>query len=342
MENQKLILGFKDKDTEYSFENKVFVVEDKILYENISKPNIKNQNSLMVIKSLNDTLICDVIQIKINVAETGHFLASFDKEKFSEEQRSELLKEFETLKSDETPTIDSQLKKIQELLGFLGKYAPIYCTFANTGSIKIEQASLDEIKLNFPLLVLVQPKKKFSIKIGKTKEPKKEGNVVQEEGYEKPKKAKEKKVVSYEPFDLFDIDYLFIFIFSLLGSFAITAAIFELINKKGIAAFLIVLGVVFVITLVVAVYASVYKKNKLRNPWLRYYLVIFVVLGVVAGIVSSYFICKGVLKTEIENFDYKKMLIFAIPISSVSMLCTIEASRLVNLIMKMRQNKKPQ
>ncbi len=340
MEKQKLVLGFKDKENDYSFEDKVFVVNDKTLYGNISKPNIKNQNSLMIIKSMNDISIFDVVQIKINVAETGHFLASFDKETFTEQQRTDLLKEIETLKSDEAPTNESQLKKIQDLLGILSKNAPIYCTFANTGNIKIEPFKLEEIEINFPLLILESPKKKFSIKIGKPRQQKQVQELEKSDVENAPKEKEEKEHINYEPFDLFDIDYFFIFIFSLLGSFAIVASVFELMNKKDVAVFLIILGVVFVITLTIAIYSSVYKKNKLRNPWLRYYLTVFVVLGVAVGVVSSYFICKGVLKTEIENFNYKKMITFAIPISAVSMLCTIEASRLVNLFMKIKQKKK--
>ena len=333
-----MILGFTDKTNEYSFENKVYLVEDKLLVNNLSKTNIKNQNSSMIIKSMNNISIADVVQIKINVAETGHFLASFDKEKFSEEKRNELLENIKTLKSSETPTIESQSKKIQELLGFLTKYEPIYCTFSNSDSIKIEQATLEENELTFPLLVLLQPKKKFSVKIGKQKEPK----INKEENLTKTKKVKEKATVNYEPFELFDIDYLFIFIFSLLGSFSITAAVFELMNKKNVAIFLIILGVVFFITLTFAIYSCIYKKNKLRNPWLRYYLVIFVVIGIAAGIVSSFFVCRGILKTEIENFDYKRMMAFAIPISAVSMLSAIELSRVAKLFMKLRQDKKSQ
>ena len=334
MENQKLVLGFNDKETEFSFENRVFLIEDKTLLENLSKPNIKNQNSSMIIKSLNDTHISDVIQIKINVSETGHFLASFNKENLDEEKRIELLKNIGTLKSDETPTVDSQFKKIQDLLGILTQSEPIYVTFANTGDIKIDQSELEKIEVGFPLLVLEQPKKKFSIKIGK-----KEDKPTKEKPAKQPKENKE---VNYEPFELFDIDYLFAFIFALLGAFAITASVFELMNKEGIAAFLIVLAVVFTITLVIAVHSTVYKKAKVRNPWLRYYLAIFILLGIAGGIVAGYFICKGVLKTEIENFNYKRMMLFSIPISIVALLSSIESCRLVNLIVKLRQNKKTQ
>ena len=343
MENETLVLGFKGKETEFSFENKVFLIQEKVLLQNLSKPNIKNQNSEMVIKSLDDTHIADVIQIKINVSNTGYFLANFSKDSLLEDKREELLKEIATLKSDEVPTNESQLKKIRELLGILGKFSPIYVSFSNNGSIKIDQCDLEQFEVSFPLLVLEQPKKKFSIKIGETKKVEKEPKpekIKKTKTQKEPKASKEKVVITYEPFELFDIDYLFIFIFSLLGSFAITAAVFELMNKEGIAAFLIVLGVVFTITLVIAVHSTVYKKGQLKNPWLRYYLLIFIVLGIAAGIVSSYFTCKGILKTKIENFDYKKMLLISIPISAVVLLSSVESCRLANLIYKIRQKKK--
>ena len=326
MEKQNLVLGFKDQEASFTFENKVSLVQDKKLNENLSKPNIKNQDSSLLIKSMNDTHISDVIQIKVNVAETGHFLVSFNKETLTEELRNKLLEEIGSLKSNETPTLETQNKKIKDLLDILSKYEPIYASFANAGDIKIELSALEEMSVSFPVLVLEQPVKKL-IKIGKTR---------------KEKVTKDKPEVHYEPFALFDVDYVFAFIFSLLGAFAITASVFELMNKEGIAAFLIVLGIVFAITLVIAVHSTVYKKTEVRNPWLRYYLVIFILLGIAGGIVAGYFICKGVLKTEIEDFDYKKMMAFAIPISIVAMLSSVESCRLVNLIFKLRQKKKSQ
>ena len=329
MEKQNLVLGFREQEDNFTFENKVFLVQDKKLIENLSRPNIKNQDSSLVIKSLNDTHIADVIQIKVNIADTGHFLVSFNKETLTEELRNKLLEEIGTLKSSETPTLETQTKKIENLLDILSKYEPIYASFANTGDIKIELSLLETIAVSFPVLVLEQPQKKL-IKIGK---PKKE---------KQAKEKKDKPEVQYEPFPLFDVDYLFALIFSLLGAFAITASVFELMNKEGIAAFLIVLGVVFTITLVIAVHSTVYKKTVVRNPWLRYYLAIFILVGIAGGIVTGYFICKGVLKTEIENFDYKKMLMFAIPISVVALLSSIESCRLANLVFKLIQNKKSQ
>ena len=88
MEKQNLVLGFKEQEDNFTFENKIFLVQDKKLIENLSRPNIKNQDSSLVIKSLNDTHIADVIQIKVNIADTGHFLVSFKKETLTEELRN--------------------------------------------------------------------------------------------------------------------------------------------------------------------------------------------------------------------------------------------------------------
>ena len=331
MGKQIFVLKFKDQDNSFSFEDKVSLVEDKKLIENLSRPNIKNQDSSLQIESLGGLHISDVIQIKINVADTGYFLASFNKDGFDEEKRKNVLEEIGKLKSNETPTLESQTKKIQELLGILNNYEPIYVVFSNNGDIKVETSNLSDTELKFPLLVLAQPAKKRMLNFGVKKE-----KPVNE------KHPKEKKKVEYQPFPLFDVDYLFVFIFSLLGSFSVVASVFELMNKEGISAFLIVLGVVFAITLVIAVHSTVYKKGIVKNPFLRYYLGIFIILGIASGVVAGFFICKGVLKTEIENFDYKKMMLISVPIAVAAMLSSLSSCRLFNIFVKKRLNKKSQ
>ena len=336
MENGNLILKFKDQEQEYSFENKVNIIEDKKLLQNLSRPNIKNQDSSLVIKSLNDTHISDVIQIKINVAETGSFLASFNKELLTDELRTNLLEQIGKLKNSDAPSKENSLKKVQDLLGILNSFAPIYATFSNTGDIKIENEELSNIELSFPLLVLNQPERKMIFKIGKQ-------NKDNPEPAEKPKtEKKEKEHKEYSPFPLFDSDYFFVLFFAFLGAFAITASVFELMNKEGIAAFLIILSVALTITLVIAITSIIYKKGELKNPWLRYYLGIFVLVGIILGVVGSFFICKFVLKTKIENFNYNKMILISSLISA-ALLLSLSLSRLVNIIFKkIRENKKPQ
>ena len=336
MENPKLILQFKGQDQEYSYENAVFLVEDKKLIQILSKPNIKNQDSNLIIKSLNDTHISDVIQIKINIADTGFVLASFGKESFTDESRTQLLEEIGKLKNSEAPTKENSLKKIKDLLGILNNFSPIYAVFSNSGDIKISLEDTSGIALVFPFLFLAQPERKMIFKVNKTKEkedkPKKE----------KPQKEKpQKEQKEYQAFPLLDSDYFFVLFFALLAAFSITASVFELMNKEGIAAFLIVLASILAITLVISVTSVVYKKGELRNPWLRYYLGAFVLVGAVIGVVGSYFVCKFLLKTEIEDFDYKKMMLISSLISA-ALLTSLALSRLVNLINRLRLKKKPQ
>ena len=326
MENQNLVLAFKNSETEFSFENRAIYVQDKELIENLSKPNIKNKDSALFIKSLNNIHISDVIQIKVNIASTGYLLISFNKDFFDDKKRNELLKDITLHKSNETPTLETQIKKIEDLVNVLNKYAPIYASFANTGSIKLDISNFENLSVVFPLLVLEQPE------VAPTAEQ-------SSESAEKNTRRNEK---GFERFPLFDVDYIFALIFALLGSFAIAAAVFELMNKEGIAAFLIVLGVVFAVTLLLAVHSTVYRKTELRNPWLRYYLGIFILVGIVGGTIAGYIICQRVLKTEIEDFNYKKMLITSVPISVVALLSSIETCRLVNLVAKFIQKKKSQ
>ena len=336
MENQNLVLKFKDLEQEYSFENKVSLIEDKKLLQVLSKPNIKNQDSSLLIKSLNDTHISDVIQIKINISETGFVLASFIKETLTDEARTQLLEEIGKLKNTEAPTKENSLQKTEDLLVILNNFHPIYAVFSNTGDIKLSIDELSEIELFFPLLVLAQPERKMIFKIKETKE---ENNDPKKEKVHREKTQKERK--EYQPFALFDSDYFFVLFFALLAAFSITASVFELMNEEGIAAFLIVLAVILTITLVISVTSVVYKKGELRNPWLRYYLGIFVLVGAIIGVVGSYFVCKFLLKTEIENFDYKKMMLISSLISLV-LLASLSLSRLANLINKLRLKKKPQ
>ena len=326
MEKQLLVLRYKDEETEFSFEDKVTFIQDKRLIADLSKPNIKNQDSSLLIKSLEDTHISDVLQIKVNIPETGYFLTSFNKANLTEEQRNHLLNDIGTIKGNETPTLETQILKIKYLIYVLNKYQPIYAAFINKGDIQIELKTLESFKVEFPLLVLEQPLKKEAAKIGKPKAKK-------DQAEENAEPAK------YEAFAIFDVDYIFALIFSLLGAFAITSSIFELMNKEGIAAFLIVLAAVFAITLVIAIHSTLYKRGKVRNPWLRYYLGIFVLVGIVIGIIAGYYICKNVLKTEIENFNYKKMIIYSIPISVAALLSSLSSCRLVNLFVRWRMKK---
>ena len=267
---------------------------------------------------MNDTHIADVIQVKINMNETGHFLVSFPKDGLDEAKRKALLEEIGKLKSNAAQTNSTQLKKAKTLVAILNKYKPIYATFINDGQYKVNISKLSLEEFLFPLLVLKKPEKKYIAqpKTSKTKD----------------KSTKTKK--NYQGFPVFAVDYLFVLLFSLLSAFGTITAIFEFWNEKNIGIFLAILAVVFAFILILSVQSTVYKKGKIINPFLRYYLVVFVLLGVAGGIVGGYFVSKLVLKTEIPDFDYKKLIIIASAISLPVCLSALSTSRLANLVVK--------
>jgi hypothetical protein len=185
-------------------------------------------------------------------------------------------------------------------------------------------------ELSIPVLLLPQHKK-----IVLNLKPK---HIFKKPSTQKEKVKREKPV--YTPIELFCMDYFFIFLFSLLGALASVTAIFEIMNKQGIGVFLIILAIAFIVTEAIAMTLTIYNKGKEKNPYLRYYLSIFIVTGVVIGIIAGYFISKSLLKTEIEDFNYSKVILISTLISSISLLSSIGTSIFINkLIIKIRERK---
>lgn len=320
MPNEILKLKFEGKEQEYTFENKVCVVDDKDLISNLKKENIKNEDSTLVISSLNNLQIADVIQFKINLAQTGYFLVNFQKDQITEEKRELILNKIKELKDDSEPTTEKQFEKIKKLLGILGDFNPIYVSFLNKGEILIPIDELLKLEVKYPLLVLKslvnkQPKKITKINIDKSI------NV----GF---------KIRIKIDFDLFRVDYIFCIIFAILGTFGITTGVFEIMNKESLATFLLILATIFIGVLTFCIYSCVYKKGKANSKGLRYYLILFVCVGIALGITIAYFVSKFVLKTKIDNFDFSKWTSLSILISSGVLLLTIPLIRLVNIIYK--------
>ncbi len=318
MKRKNLILKFTDSGKEFLFEDKVFVIEDKKLVDNLEKPSIKNSESKLVIKTLNDTHISDVVQIKINMNETGTFLASFQKDSLSEEKRNELLKEIGGLKSNAVQSNSTQLKKAIKLVSILNKYKPLYVTFINDGQYKVNITKLSSEDLRFPILVLNKPAKKFTIH---------------------PKSKKDNQQKSYSAFSLFEVDYLFVMLFALLGSFGIITAIFEFMNKQNVAIFLTIMAFAFAFVLILSVQSTMYKKGKLINPFLRIYLILFILLGVAGGIAGGYYISKLVFKTEIADFNFTYLIINSSVVALPVMLSSLVTSLLANAVVKKRYQK---
>ena len=321
MENKKLILKFSEEETENIFEDKVTFLDNEKLVKTLEKTNIKNEDSSLIIKSMNDTPIYDVIQIKINMSETGVFLANFDKEKFDEKTREELLQKIGELKDNVEPTKETQINKTKKLIEILNAYNPIYVSFKNSGEIKFEKEEFEKIAVKFPLIFLVHPKKE---RVKKDRKPL--------EYY--LKKIHINIKMPEIKFPLFDYDYLFISLFSLLTSFGVITGIFCIKNKESIAAFILVMAVVLTGVLFYAIYTALYKKCEEKYKGLRYYLIAFIVLGIIVGTIIGSIISKKVIKIKVENLSMKKITWLSILISSVILIVSVPASRLINIIVK--------
>ena len=335
MENEFLIFKLIDKKIEHCFENKVHFVDDKILVNELKKPIIKNRNSSIIIASLENISITDLVQVKINVSNVGYFLVNFPKEKFDEESRKTFIEDVSKLKTSEELTLELQEEKITKLISIICKYNPLFVTFLNNGDVEIKSLTDLSIKLNFPLLVLNEKIKTISLNFNFLKKLfKKKKDETNQKQHNEIKKL--------PPLILFNSDYLFVLIFSFLGTFGITTATFEIMNKESIAIFLSILAVAFVFVLTICMQATIYKNGKERHPYLRYYLMIFIILGIIFGVLIGYIISKNILKTENNDFKYKSMLIVASLLSTVLMLSTVFTSIIANIIiLKIKKNKKP-
>ena len=312
MKKKILCLQFKNSEQKFLFEDKVFIIEDKKLINELEKPAYKNTESELFIKSSNDLHISDVLQVKINLSETGYFLVSFVKDSLNEDRRKDLIEEISSLKSKAVQTNSTQLNKTKRIVEILNKYHPLYATFFNNGIYKVNITKVSQEELKFPILVLEKKEKRAAFHFGF--------------------KKNQSSLDTYSSFPLFDSEYLFILLFALLGSFGICTATFQIMNKQAIAIFLSIIGLTFNVILVVAMTSAIYKKGQQKNPFLRYYLCLFILLGIAIGIVGGYFISKFMFKTEIEDFNYSRFLLISIIVSVVALLSSASTSRLVNLI----------
>ena len=319
MENEKLVLKFEEAENEYTFENKITFLDDQKLIKILEKPNIKNEDSSLIIKSMNSLPIYDVIQIKVNMSETGVFLANFDKEKFDEKTREELLQKIGELKDNVSPTKETQLNKTKKLVEILNSFNPIYVSFKNSGDIKFENADLEEIEVKFPFIFLVKPVKEFAKKERK-----------HTEFHIKKLKIKLPEIT----FPLFQYDYLFIALFAFLSSFGVMLGMFCLKNKESIGPFVLVIAGAIIGVMFYVLYTTLYKKCEEKYKGLRYYLIPFIVVGIVIGTIVASIVSKKVIKIKVQNLNMKKITWLSVLISSVLLIITIPASRLINKLIK--------
>lgn len=341
MKVKDVVFKFEEQNDEFSFKEKINVLEDKKLIKVLGKENIKNEDSSLIILSMNNLPVYDVIQLKINVAETGVFLVNFSKEEFTEEIRKEALHKIGELKDNITPTKETQINKIKRLLIILDKYKPIYATYTSKHDIEIEVEDFNnisnEIRYSFPIILLTNKKKKEHKKIHITipnifKREKKEKVKTKETKVKVEKTQIAKKEIVID-FPLFSFDYLWNAIFALSLGYAVPVAIYEVLNNDLISIVLFVMTAIFIGIGYVSDYSTLYRKGVERFKGLKYWLLLYVLIGAAIGLAVGYVVAKFGLKTNNE-INYSLILYISIPSSIVVSLAGIPASKLINLIIK--------
>ena len=281
MSIKKLVIGKVNKEKSLVFDKQINIIDDLALSKELGTENIKNEDSNLIIKSMSDTQIADVIQIKINLTSVGTFLVNFNKDAFSEDDRKALFNALTALKDKQEPTEKNQFEKASKILEIINKYKPEYVTYQNNGSIKVDAAEIaKKIKWDFPLLILANQPKQPSI-------------------FDKLKNTKlfNKKYIKG--------DYVFTAVFTLLFAFALVASIHEFLTGQNIATFLLIVSIIFT-----GILGYVNYKNSIpeKDKNLKFVLMIYTAIGWVVGVVGGTLISKLLLTTGELTFDLVKVL----------------------------------
>lgn len=293
---KKLIIGTTSEERNFIFDKQVNILDDLALSKELGTENIKNEDSNLMIKSMSDTQIADVIQIKINLTSVGMFLVNFNKDAFSEDERKSLFEALTALKDKQEPTEKTQFEKASKILEIVNKYKPEYVAYQNSGSIKVDASQIaKKIKWEFPLLVLQNEPKKPSI-------------------FDKLKNTKffSKKYIRS--------DYIFTSIFALLLSFALVAAIHEFLTGQNIATFLLIMTVIFTGILGYIDYKNLIPE---KDKKLKFVLMIYTAVGWLIGATAGILVSKLLLTGDDVTFDFIKVLGLGGFISLVVTQCVI-------------------
>jgi len=308
MKTKELILKFEEKDNTYNFADRINKINDQKLVKILSRENVKNSNSTLIIKSMN-LAIFDVIQFKINVSEVGSFLFNFEKGKMDDKIREEILSKISKLHDNVEPSKETQISKIKNLIKIVSEYDEIYCSYVPNGKYKFTfeelSGALNEIDFDFPILVLENNSKDiFDVKNSKL-------------GFRK-----------------FTVDYVFTSVFSILMTFGIMTGIFQIFNKQSIAAFLLVLAFIFFGVLCYSIYSVIYKQNKEVNKKLKYFLLIYTTVGIIAGLAIGFVVCKYALKNEVEGLNLSNVIYISAGVSLAISIASIFVPKLINFVVK--------
>ena len=291
-------------------------LKSKKLYNALKTENFNNTESTLVIKSLNDTKINEVFQLKINIKHIGYFLVNLPLEENAKEKYLPLIEEIKLLK-DESDDKDKQLLKIEKVILILNKYNPIYSIFIGREDTFLYLKECNKVEPSFPLL-FPQIEEEVTVKVVEkpTKENKK---------FKFDLKFLSNLKINIDP-PFFSLDFLFHLLFSLFLSFSlyVSIAFFYQGDLKGL--FFIAQFIFYGFCLVYNLYSSKYKGKRKNQKGEDIIIYSYIFLGTSIGCLVSVLFTNFALKMEDVPF-----LIAPILISFV--LC-LGALPLLKLIMK--------
>ena len=321
MENHILEFSFLDTNESFKFKDGFSFIKNSRLLKVLKTENFNNDESNLVIKSLNDTKINEVFQLKINIKYIGYFLVNFPLKENAKEKYLPLIDEIKLLK-DDTEEKGKQLLKIEKVILILNKYNPIYSVFIGREDTFLYLKECNKVNVTFPLLF---PSIEEEVNVKVIEKPKKE---VKEKKESKSKfKFDFKKLIQpilniEGPF--FTLDFLFDLVFSFFLTFALyaTCAFFYKSDLKGLLFLFQIFFYCF--CLVYNLYLSKIKGKRKDQEGIVFIIYAYILLGVGLGNLGSFFFVEYALKmNDVPLLALPIILSFVICASALPLLKVI-------------------
>lgn len=342
---EKLIFTNKYLKTDYAFEEPIVQLSDNNLIKILQKENYKNEDCGLEVQSLNNLPVSDFIQIKVNVSKVGVFLANFEKEKLTDDDRKKLIEQISSLKTSGELSDEQQYEKIKKLVLILNNVNPTYVTFSNNQQVIVDESKIKEIlsdvSLNTYLFLLTKPKE-IKVKVVKEKKHlilKKEKNI---NDSDVPSKE-EPKTIEVISFKDYMEDYIFFGVFCFMIPFSFLLGLVMAFNSNSLSIFLFVLSGIFfgIFSYAFYKYISDFKEKKITFQKLKFPLLMSLV-GLIIGIGVSFLIGYFVIKPgEGITINYQQVLAISIPVSiGIIILAFVTGCLILIIKNKFFKNKK--
>lgn len=320
MENQNIIFSFLNSNESFEFQSGFSFVKNEKLLNILKNENFRNEESSLVIKSLNDTKINEVFQIKIDIKYIGYFLVNFPQNENAKEKYFPLIHEIECLKDDCYEEKETQLLKIEKVISILNKFNPIYSIFIGRKDTFHYLKECYKVEPLFPLLFPeIVEEVRVEVVENDTKGPNRFflflKKVINAFDIEKP---------------IFTLDYLFDLLFSLFVAFSFYTAV-AFFYKNDLKGLIFVAQILFYsFCLGYSLFLFKYKDKRRERKGEDIIISTYILVGVSLGNFISYIVTAYLL-----NMADIPLLVAPLILSFVVCLAILPLIKLIyNLIQK--------